>query len=370
MINWSKIQKVLIVKLRSIGDTVLATPSLVALRRFLPSAKIDILLERQVAPVLEGFEFVDEIITVDGNSLYSKLRTARKIRKTGYDIAFNFHGGTTATFFVAVSGAKHRVGCSEVQYSFVYNHLLSSASNFWKKAHTHSAEQQLALLGFLGVPVDDRPQSYLAVQERARILLFEKLSKIGNFDSNKRIALIHPSATLETKKWPVENFGHLAEFFYEIGLQTVAVGSRSEEKLLKRLKEISRVSLIATADLTLPEVVALAKEATIFVGNDSGIAHIAAAVQTPLVVIFGSSNVNHWKPWTDAPHEIVRKKMHCQPCAGYTCKEFGKPRCILEIEVDNVIQAIKKVLLEAYGRFDFSDEKSFAFWSCSKKSKF
>ncbi|MFN3330367.1 MAG: glycosyltransferase family 9 protein, partial [Pyrinomonadaceae bacterium] len=287
MIDWSKVQKILIVKLRSIGDTVLATPSLIVLRRFLPDAKIDILLEDRIAPILQGFEFVNEVITVNGNSLASKLRVALKIRRVGYDVAFNLHGGTTATFFVAASGAKHRVGYKELQYSFIYNHLLSSAADFWGRDCTHSAEQQLALLGFVGVPVEDRPLSQLAVQDGVRKTLFEKISKV--FDFSRHIALIHPSATLETKKWPIGNFARLAEFLYEIGLQPIAVGSREDEELLKRLCEACRIPLITTSELTLPETVALAKEAVIFVGNDSGIAHIAAAMQTPLVVIFGSS---------------------------------------------------------------------------------
>jgi lipopolysaccharide heptosyltransferase II len=356
MIQWHKVKKILVVKLRSIGDTVLATPSLFALRRFLPNAKIDILLESRIAPILEGFNCIDEIITVDGDSLISKLKIGLKINRSNYDVAFNLHGGTTATFFVAASGAKYRVGYKELQYSFLYNYLLSSASDFWKRSQTHSAEQQLALLGFVGVPVDDRPRSFLAIKQQARDSLFDKLSRINQFSLDKKIVLIHPSATLETKRWAIENFAQLAEFFYEIGLQTVSVGSENEKNLINRLVDICRVPIVATVELTLPEVVALAKEATIFVGNDSGIAHIAAAVQTPLVVIFGSSNVNHWRPWTDAPYQIVHKKMPCQPCHGYFCEEFDKPRCILEIGVSQVIEAVKEVLLKAYGKLDFSRE--------------
>ena len=89
---------------------------------------------------------------------------------------------------------------------------------------------------------------------------------------------------------------------------------------------------------------ALATRAKIFVGNDSGIAHIAAAVKTPSVVIFGSSNRNHWRPWTDAPNEIVYEEFACQPCAGYVCEEFGEPKCILSVKTENVIEAIENVL--------------------------
>src|SRR6478672_7904660 len=145
-IDWASVERVLIVKLRSIGDTVLATPSLIALRRFLPKAQIDILLEDWVAPVLEGFEGVDNVISI-GKGMAERVRVARELRRERYDVAFNLHGGTTATFLTRASGARHRVGLENYQYSFLYNHLLSSPADFWGRAEMHSAEQQLALLG-------------------------------------------------------------------------------------------------------------------------------------------------------------------------------------------------------------------------------
>ncbi|HLA94440.1 MAG TPA: hypothetical protein VK612_01880, partial [Pyrinomonadaceae bacterium] len=119
-INWQTVHRVLVVRLRSIGDTVLATPSLIALKRFLPDAQIDILLEDWVAPLLDGFDSVDNVIRV-GKGLTERLSTAWQIRRNRYDVVFNLHGGTTATFFTRASGAKHRVGYSHYQYSFLYD---------------------------------------------------------------------------------------------------------------------------------------------------------------------------------------------------------------------------------------------------------
>ena len=332
-IDWQNVKRVLVVRLRSIGDTVLATPSLIALRRFLPDAQIDILLEDWVAPVLEGFDAVDNVLTVSRQSKKSRIETAWQIRRNKYDVAFNLHGGTTATFFVRASGAKHRVGYSEYQYSFLYNHLLSSASDFWRQEHTHSAEQQLALLGFVGVPVDDKPKSHLVVSPKSKVQ-----------SPKSKFALIHPTAAFATKQWATENFVRVAEFLSEKGLATVAVATPKEREVLENLKELSKTSISTFDNLTLPEITDLASRAEIFIGCDSGIAHIAAAVGTPSVVIFGSSNVNHWRPWTNAPHEIVYKKMPCQPCAGYFCKEFDEPKCILSVEVGDVLQKIDKLL--------------------------
>src|SRR5260370_36894948 len=97
--DWSQVRRVLVVRLRSIGDTVLTTPSLFALRRFLPQAQIDILLEDWVAPVLEGSELIDSVITIPRESKAARARIARELRATRYDVVYNLHGGTTATLF-------------------------------------------------------------------------------------------------------------------------------------------------------------------------------------------------------------------------------------------------------------------------------
>ena len=334
----------MVVKLRSIGDTVLATPSLIALRRFLPDAQIDILLEDWVAPLLDGFEEVDNVISVGGGS-FSRLSVMRRLRSTRYDVAFNLHGGTTTTFFTAASGATHRIGWAEYQYSFLYNHLYSSAADFWKRPKVHSAEQQLALLGFAGVPVDDRPKSRLNVSQAAVDSLEANLKSRSQISNSKsEIALLHPAAAFETKQWAAENFSRIAEHLNARGLQTVAISARNERRVLERMTAASKVPILTFDDLTLPEITALASKASIFVGNDSGIAHIASAVDTPSVVIFGSSNRDHWRPWTDAVNEIVFNEFHCQPCPGYECKEFGEPRCILSVRPEQVEAAIERVL--------------------------
>jgi lipopolysaccharide heptosyltransferase II len=344
-IDWTQVKRVLVVRLRSIGDTVLSTPSLIALRRFLPDAQIDVLLEDWVAPVLEGFDAVEKVLTIRRSSKKSRFEAARLVRRNKYDVAFNLHGGTTATFFVRVSGAEHRVGFSHYSYRFLYNHLLSSSADFWQKEFTHSAEQQLALLGFVGVPVEDKPKSRLAVTEKARHSIEEKLrSQIPNPKS--QIALLHPVAAFDTKQWATENFARIAEFLSEKGFQPVAVATKKERAVLEDLKNLSNAPILSFDDLTLPEITALASRAVIFVGNDSGIAHIAAAVETPSVVVFGSSNINHWRPWTNAPHEIVYEKLACQPCAGYFCREFDAPQCILSVSTESVTEAIEKVIFK------------------------
>lgn len=117
--------------------------------------------------------------------------------------------------------------------------------------------------------------------------------------------------------------------------------------MVESLKQLSSVPIVAFTDLSLPEVTALAAEARLFIGNDSGIAHIAAAVKTPAVVIFGSSNVDHWRPWFSAPAEVVRELLDCQPCHGYFCEKFSEPECIRRVPVESVLNAADRVLRES-----------------------
>jgi len=337
------VEKVLVVRLRSIGDTVLATPSLYALRRFLPLAQIDVLLESWVAPVLDGFEYATNIITVERGSTSSRARVAQRLRAARYDVAYNLHGGTTATLLIRASGAKHRVGFESYQYKRLLNHLAPPASELWRMPKTHSVEQQLALLGWTGVPVADRPPTHLAVTLQARDSIAAKLSAAG-FAPGTRLALLHPAAAFDTKQWATENFARVAEFLSEKGITPVAVVGPKESDVLRELRRHSTVPIHGFADLTLPEVTALAARSRIFVGNDSGIAHMAAAVNTPSVVIFGSSNVHHWRPWSESVSEVVREDMPCAPCPGYTCGEFDEPQCIRRVTVEKVISACERVL--------------------------
>ncbi|MDM7922021.1 MAG: glycosyltransferase family 9 protein [Pyrinomonadaceae bacterium] len=343
-IEWKDVRRVLVVRLRSIGDTVLSTPVLISLKKFLPEARVDILLEDWVAPVLDGFEYADDVV-IAGKSAAEKATTALELRRRGYDVVINLHGGTTSTFFTRAAGARYRIGYAEYRYASLYTHLLSSSADFWQKPATHSAEQQLALIGFVGVPVDPKQRTHLAVTDAAEASLREKFRATTGGDLDARpYALLHPAAAFDTKQWAAERFARVAEHLEGRGLMPVAVAAAKETAVLDRLADAAACPIISFSELSLPEITALASRAAVFVGNDSGIAHIAGAVETATVVIFGSSNRAHWHPWTDAPNEIVFQEFACQPCPGYECKEFGEPRCILSVTPESVIAAVDRVL--------------------------
>ncbi|MBV9960029.1 MAG: glycosyltransferase family 9 protein [Acidobacteria bacterium] len=341
--DWREVRRVLVVRLRSIGDTVLATPALHALRRFLPEARLDVLLEDWVAPLLDGFDEVDHIITVERGSTASRARVARLLRSNRYDVVYNLHGGTTSTFLTRATGARHRVGYAEYSYSRLYNHTAPHPFALWGRENLHSVHQQLGLVGWTGVPVTDPPRTRLAVTAEAALSLQAKLRAAG-FDETQPLAMIHPAAAFDTKQWATVNFARITEDLEARGLAAVAISAPHEAGIVGALVEDSAAPVISLTNLSLPEVTALAARARLFVGNDSGIAHIAAAVECPSVVIFGSSNVTHWRPWTNAPAAVVREELPCQPCPGYTCAEFDAPECIRRVPVARVIKAIDEIL--------------------------
>lgn len=339
--DWSEVRKILLIRLRSIGDTVLATPSLAALKRFLPNVEVDMLVEDWVAPLLSNHPHINKAVVLERGGLMARARVARELRAANYDVVYNLHGGTTATFLTRATSARHRVGFKTYQYAQLHNHQAPSPLLLWRQQRTHSVEQQLALLGWTGVPVTDRPRTQLGVAPKSAQAIHHLLAEAGL--DKRRFALIHPTAAFATKQWATENFARVVKFLAERGVASVAVAAPHEKAVLETLMSAAPVEIV-TSTLSLPEVTALAARSHLFVGNDSGIAHIAAAVGTPSVVVFGSSNIAHWRPWNSAPAEVVFEEMPCQPCHGYFCEKFAQPECILRVPVTRVVAAIERAL--------------------------
>ena len=231
--DWSEVRKVLLVRLRSIGDTVLATPSVFALKRFLPNVTVDVLVEDWVAPLLSNHPHVDNVIVLERGGFMTRARVARELRAANYDVVYNLHGGTTATFLTRATGARHRVGFKSYQYAQLHNHQAPSPLMLWGQQKTHSVEQQLALLGWTGVPVTDRPRTEFGISGESRAIVEKLLAESGLND--RKIALIHPAAAFATKQWATEHFARVAEFLSDRGFAPVAIAAPNERALLEKL---------------------------------------------------------------------------------------------------------------------------------------
>ncbi|MEZ5308308.1 MAG: glycosyltransferase family 9 protein [Pyrinomonadaceae bacterium] len=345
-IEWERVRRILIVRLRSIGDTVLSTPSISQIKSLAPHVEIDILLEDWVAPLLEDHVDVNRVI-IAPKSVLGRMALAFRLRKSRYDAVFNFHGGTTSAILSLAAGANAVFGYSSYRNSFVYNKKCPSSAEFWKRSTTHSAEQQCALVGYSGLAIETCPKTCLSVSAQSRAFVGDLLtSKLMGFEPGDFV-LIHPAAAYETKRWSAKRFAETADFISESGFIPILLVTNAEAGIADEIVATAKHEIPVITNLPLRHVAALASEARLFLGNDSGMAHIAAAVGTPTVVVFGSSNRDHWHPWTDAPWGIVYKPFDCQPCPGDECRKFGEPRCIQEIETSAVVDEISRVLAQS-----------------------
>jgi heptosyltransferase-3 len=307
--NWESVGSALLIRLRSIGDTVLMTPCLDAIKAWRPDIEISVLSEPYSAPLLEDHPLVDRLI-IAGQSSASRARLIADLRRLRFDIAFNLHGGTTATVIAALSGARYTVGYHGYRQSWMLGWRAPSPDVILGRARIHSVEQQLALLGWSGVPWPRlQPKLALSVEPEAKARIQRRLAGIADLGlsaSSAGFGVIAPAAAAEPKRWPAARFAAVADHLQDYwGLPCIIIAGPGQESVARESASASRSGPRVLTGLSLKELMALLSLAAVFVGNDSGPAHIAAAFECPAVVIFGPSNVQVWHPWTDSPYRVL-----------------------------------------------------------------
>ena len=301
LLDWSVVRRVLLIRLRSIGDTVLMTPCLAALKKLDPSIEVTVLSEPLSAPVLDDHPLVDRLIVV-GPSIRERAGLIARLRRAEFDVAFNMHGGTTATLMAATSGARHTVGYRGFCQSWMLNERAPSPDVILGRKTVHSVEQQLALISWTGVPFPERPQLSLGSSPVDLAAMKSRLSAAGV----STFAVIAPAAAFEAKRWPAHRFAAVADYLSRtFALSSVVIAGPGQEQIAREVCEAAQSKPIAVTGLTLKQLIALMALSRLYVGNDSGPMHIAAATGRPLVVVFGPSNSTVWRPWTDAPYRVV-----------------------------------------------------------------
>lgn len=331
-LDWSAVERVLLIRLRSIGDTVLLTPCLFALKSWRPDIKLSVLTEPLSAPLLEDHRLVDELI-VARPSAGSRARLVSLLRRSRIDVAFNMHGGTTGMILAALSHARRTIGYRGHRYSWLLTDRAPDPDVILGRTTVHSVEQQLALLKWSGVPVSqNRPRLSLTVSEEASAAVRRRLSALGiGIESPRRgLAVIAPGAAFESKRWPAAGFAAVADHLKERwNLPAVLIAGPGQEAIVTEAALRSQARPQILTGLTLKELAALLGMAALFVGNDSGPMHIAAALSRPVAAVFGPSNPRVWHPWTDAAYRVVG----------------GDPRQpIASIPASDVIGALDEVL--------------------------
>jgi lipopolysaccharide heptosyltransferase III len=258
--------RILVIRLRSLGDCVLTTPALELLKRHRPDVRIGVVVEKPFQGVFEGNPDI-------GDLLESKARVARAWRP---DLTLNLHGGSRSVRLTAVSGATFRAGFEHFRNSFVYNVRIPTAQEILHlQRKVHTCEHLASAVFYLGVPMAEIP----------RAKLFADAMPSGQY------ALLHPVASQPDKTWPADRFLAVAgRLEKDCDLEPVFIGGAGDD-----LAPFRQYRTIAGAPLAT--VKSLVARAMLFVGNDSGPAHMAAAFNVPSIVIFGSSDPAIWGPW-------------------------------------------------------------------------
>jgi ADP-heptose:LPS heptosyltransferase len=339
----SRIDRLLIIRLRSLGDSVLTLPLLQALHDWRPDLALDILIEPPFAPVFQHHPAVHETRVLQTGPLWrGKLRALAEIRRRKYPAVLNLHGGTTSLLFSMAGGARLRIGQERFRGGGWYNVRIPESAAVWGRPQLHTVEHQLTLLKWLRLPVPEDPRPSIHLGPSARERINARLRSDGLQPGG--FLLIQPTATLATKQWAVQHFARLADLLTEMsGYPAVFSAGAWEADVLRRIEENARHRHRFWTGLGLEDLFALIDACRLFIGNDSGPTHAAAALAKPVVVVWGSSDFQVWRPWgTD--YESVRSELPCMPCSGYTCTAYGEPRCILDISVERVLDACRRML--------------------------
>ena len=259
--------RVAVVRLRSLGDCVLTTPALALLKAARPDLQIAVVVEPAFAAVFEENPDLDAILPPEERELF----------RWHADLTLNLHGGGRSARLTLASRARFRAGFAHFRFQTLYNVRIPRAQEILGVERTvHTAEHLACAMFYLGVPQSDIP--------RAR--LFAPLAR-----RDRPYAIIHPMASAPDKTWPAENFLAVARYLEtQAGLEPVFIAGPGED--LAAFREFTTVSGASLAD-----VKSLLAGAALFLGNDSGPAHMAAAFGLPVIVLFGPSIPEIWHPW-------------------------------------------------------------------------
>jgi heptosyltransferase-3 len=257
--------RIAVIRLRSLGDCVLTTPALALLKAHRPDLKITVVVEPRFAAVFEGNPDVDNLA---GGAVRA-------------DLALNLHGGARSMTIAAATRARLRAGFAHHRYSFLYSHKIPRAQEILGIARrVHTAEHLASAMFWLGVPRAEIP--------RAKLFAPETALRSRDYKERSPYVAIHPFASAPDKTWPAERFAKIAGAMH--GLRPVFLAGPGDDASPFKSFQVWK-------NAPLAEVKALMSGASLFIGNDSGPAHIAAAFGVPAIVLFGNSDPVTWAPW-------------------------------------------------------------------------
>jgi heptosyltransferase-1 len=333
--------RILLIKLSSLGDVIHALPTLEAVRSLYPKGHITWLVENTFAPVLAGHPALDEVWPVPRPRLGSvrflhnineMIQVAHRLREEPFDLVIDLQGLLKSAFWVALARGERKLGYDRTR-EFSYLALTERLTPFDPEAH--AVRRYLNVARHLGAAAT--PPRF-----RFGLDLPEDVSHLVP-ETGQPLAVLHPGARWPTKLWPEASWARLAAWLAsDKGFQVVITGSPGDLDLTAEIVSQAEVPLLNLAGRTsLAALAALLQKARLAVTTDTGPMHLAAALGTPVVALFGPT-----APWRTGPfgagNEVVQLGLPCSPCFRRQCVD---PRCLTELPVASVQEAVEKILV-------------------------
>lgn len=353
--------RILLVRLREIGDVVFTTPAVSGLRARFPDAHLSYLVEPPAAPVAGAHPSLDDVIVAPARTsahrwrhLQAELGLIRTLRRRRFDLVVDFHGGPRASLITWLTGAPERIGYDVAGRSWMYTRVVHRPRELRPR---HSVENQWDLLAPLGIDPPDpvRHPVTMTVDATAAADVERRLHDAG-VGSDVRLIVIHVSAGNPFRRWPVTSFATVAATLARDSARhrIVVTSGPSDRDAATDVIDAARAMLgtelahrvVKCGEFSLTELRALVERAALYIGGDSGPMHIAATSRVPMVSLYGPTLPARSAPWRDPawPAEAVEVPgLPCRPCDQRVCAP-GDFRCLTGITPEVVVDASRRAL--------------------------
>ncbi len=345
----SKKLNILIVKLSAIGDVIHTLPSLSVLRKLYPDAHITWVIEEDSSDIIEGHPCLDRIIISRRKGWLKNLKRLYEVRETigemksfvatlrdrKYDLVVDFHGLLKSSLIVFLSGGRRKLGYDSIQELSG----LFLGEKIHEDMNKHAVDRYLDLPRHLGADIG-KPEFAIHIGEENRNRI-DNLLKENGISMDAPFVSVNPVAFWDTKLWEDDKFARLCDrITEELKMKVVFTGGRNRETVdrIRSLMKFPSVDL--TGKTTLRDLAYLYKLSDLIITTDSGPMHVSAAVGTPTVALFGPTDPARTGPYGEG-HTVIRRNLPCSPCFLKKCET---KKCMKEISVEDVFQAVKKAL--------------------------
>ena len=337
-------KKILVLRYRFIGDTVLTVPFLRNLRGAFPGSRIDLMLEPFSGQVLDGCPYVDRVIPFELRTIHkystqsdrgkvsAYLHYVRMIRREGYDAAFVLKRSLSSALLAWAARVPRRIGFATEGRRF----LLTDPVPY--RNDQHEVQNFLDCLRVLDIPVRSAHLELWPAPEddgNAR----QAFAAAGWREEDLKV-VIHAAASLPAKQWPADRFAEVMRPLRErYGARFVYTGSRDDARLYGEIERLGPFGgLDLCGSMTLRQNIAVYRACDLFFGVDSGPMHMAAASGTPVVALFGPTDERKWGPWGEG-HVVLSHRLACHPCKPHKCPQN---ECMLRITAAEALDALER----------------------------